>query len=408
MYPLNLDYDPYLVPKMHMHYLAKELRHVRCKHAQATHWSQTVLPALIRPFMQWKRKQMLSQQTPASQRGTDNSTCSCSSHHQPLKVVCVSIEALCDVDIAVCTCRPAPQQLVQMGYFPCSPVYPTLAVSLDMLKLVSTLFVLAVPNERAWATTITKYLKNHGHEFATGDALQHRFSSALSQYQVLMQLVDGEMGKIIDDAREKTTAMFRALDDETPVHGQEVHLIVCLNANFQLKRNRDKDRRKEFAGLPGSLDPKVISPRTIFLSEVQIQEWEERMGHKWKAGQMEETKGDLMGGGQPDEIEPGMNLPNATYDACRDSFVAANGDRIKASSTYFDLTGVMALLCHHDHPLVLANLKTAGKKQFYALALISALMELIPNHWRVGVLYDIGCQMHRTLQKWDLMPEYLH
>ncbi|KAF9515416.1 hypothetical protein BS47DRAFT_1360995 [Hydnum rufescens UP504] len=391
MYPLNLDYDPYLVPKTHTHYLAKESRH-------------------------------------------------------PLKVVCVLIEA--------------PQQLVQMGYFPCSPVYPTLAVSLDMLELVSTLFILAAPNERAWATTITKYLKNRGHEFATGDALRCRFSSALSQYQVLMQLVDGEMGKIIDDAREKTTAMFRALDDETPVHGQEyanvqmlagciqitrddishpstpppqerpstnlrnacplcfggdldivipgVHLIVCLNANFQLKRNRDKDRRKEFVGLPGSLDPKVVSLRTIFLSEGQIQEWEERTGHKGKAGEMEETEGDLMGGGRPDEIEPGMNLPNATYDACRDSFVAADGDRIKASSTYFDSTGVMALLCHHDHPLVLANLKTAGKKQFYALALISALMELIPNHWRVGVLYNIGCQMHRTLQKWDLMPEYLH
>ncbi|KAF9520241.1 hypothetical protein BS47DRAFT_1252688, partial [Hydnum rufescens UP504] len=134
-----------------------------------------------------------------------------------------------------------------------------------------------------------------------------------------------------------------------------VHLIVCLDANFQLKRNRDKDRRKEFAGLPGSLDPKVVSPRTIFLSEVQIREWEERvevlrpskpkMGRKRKAGKMEETEGDLMGGGQPDEIEPGMNLPNATYDACRDSFVAADGDRIKASSMYFDLTGVMALLC---------------------------------------------------------------
>ncbi|KAF9516740.1 hypothetical protein BS47DRAFT_1291983 [Hydnum rufescens UP504] len=58
-----------------------------------------------------------------------------------------------------------------MGYFPCSPVYPTLAVSLDMLELVPTLFILAVPNERAWATTIMRYLKNHGHEFATGDAL---------------------------------------------------------------------------------------------------------------------------------------------------------------------------------------------------------------------------------------------
>jgi hypothetical protein len=374
-----------------------------------------------------------------------------------------------DVNLLVCTSHPAPQQLVDLGYFPCSPVYPTLAVSLDMLELVSILFVHAAPNERAWAATITKYLKNRGHEFATGDALRRRFSSALAQYQVLMQLVDGEMGRIICDAREtaSTTMTLKALDDTTPVHGREytniqtstgtiqlsisdtggpsrlrekpnahlrdacplcfggdmdvtapgVHLIVCLDANFQLKRNKDKDRRKEFKGMPGSLDPKVVFPQTVFLSEAQIREWEERVesvrpsrpktGHKRKASQMEETEDDLMGGGPPGTIEPGMVLPNATYDACRDSFIAADGDRIKASSVYFDSTGVMALLCRHDIPLALANLKTAGEKQFYAFALISSLMESIPSHWRVGVLYDIGCQMHRTLRKWDLMPEYL-
>jgi len=115
----------------------------------------------------------------------------------------------------------------------------------------------------------------------------------------------------------------------------------------------------------------------------------------------------LMSGGPPGAIEPGMNLPNVTYEACRESFIAADGDRIKASSNYFDSTGVMALLCRHDVPLALANLKTAGEKQFYAFALISSLMESIPNQWRVGILYDIGCQMHRMLRKWDLMPQYL-
>ncbi|KAF9504501.1 hypothetical protein BS47DRAFT_1374384 [Hydnum rufescens UP504] len=103
-----------------------------------------------------------------------------------------------------------------------------------------------------------------------------------------------------------------------------------------------------------------------------------------------------------------MNLPNATYDACRDSFIAADGDRIKASSTFFDSMGVMAMLCRHDCPLLLANLKTAGEKQFYAFVLISALMNSLPGHWRVGILYDIGCQLHRTLQKWDFMPQFFH
>ena len=169
--------------------------------------------------------------------------------------------------------------------------------------------------------------------------------------------------------------------------------------------------------MAGSLDPKVISPQTIFLSEMQIQEWEKRVeaiwpskpkvGCKWSASQMEEAKGDLMGGGLPEEIEPGMNLPNATFDACQDSFIAADSDCIKALSTYFDSTGVMALLCCHDHPLALANLKMAGEKQFYAFMLLLALMDSLPSHWKVGVLYDIGCQIHRMLHKWDLMPKYL-
>jgi hypothetical protein len=157
----------------------------------------------------------------------------------------------------------------------------------------------------------------------------------------------------------------------------------------------------------------------MFLSETQIQEWEERVESlqpsqpkngckgKQKASQMEEIEDDLIGGDLPGTIEPGMNLPNATYGACQDSFIAADSNCIKALSTYFDSTGVMALLCRHDIPLALANLKTAGEKQFYAFALISSLMKLIPTHWRVGILHDIGCQMHHMLYRWDLMPQYL-
>ncbi|KAF9512993.1 hypothetical protein BS47DRAFT_1273608, partial [Hydnum rufescens UP504] len=112
--------------------------------------------------------------------------CSCMMHHRTLKVVCVSIEALYNIELLLCNhSRSAPEQLMEIGYFPCAPVYPTLAVSLDMLELVSILFVHSAPNERAWAATITKYLKNHGHEFSTGDSLWRWFAAALAQYQVL-------------------------------------------------------------------------------------------------------------------------------------------------------------------------------------------------------------------------------
>lgn len=93
IYPLDLDYDPSLVPEMRMHYVAKESRHARRKHAQAARWNQTVLPALIKPFMQWKRERTSLQQAPTEGESNDKG-CSCVGHHRILKVVCVSIECM--------------------------------------------------------------------------------------------------------------------------------------------------------------------------------------------------------------------------------------------------------------------------------------------------------------------------
>jgi Kyakuja-Dileera-Zisupton transposase len=50
---------------------------------------------------------------------------------------------------------------------------------------------------------------------------------------------------------------------------------------------------------------------------------------------------------------------------------------------------------------------TVGKKQFYALALIDALMKEIPCHWQVGLLYDIACQLHCALIKWKYLDAWL-
>ncbi|KAF9504125.1 hypothetical protein BS47DRAFT_1308730 [Hydnum rufescens UP504] len=62
------------------------------------------------------------------------------------------------VQLHICPCAPVPVQLVKQGLFPCSPVYPALAVSLDMLEFVSMLFVHLAPNETAWADALTSFL----------------------------------------------------------------------------------------------------------------------------------------------------------------------------------------------------------------------------------------------------------
>jgi hypothetical protein len=108
-----------------------------------------------------------------------------------------------------------------------------------------------------------------------------------------------------------------------------------------------------------------------------------------------------------DTTEPGMKVPQSVLNACSDSFKAVDETRSKASTQFFADTGLMALLCRHDHVLWLANMTTPGERQFYAIALLIKLFKALPESMTVGILYDIGCQLHRSCTKWDFIPPYL-
>ncbi|EDQ98102.1 uncharacterized protein LACBIDRAFT_310933 [Laccaria bicolor S238N-H82] len=49
---------------------------------------------------------------------------------------------------------------------------------------------------------------------------------------------------------------------------------------------------------------------------------------------------------------------------------------------------------------------SAGEKQHYALVLLERLFNHLPSTARVGVLYDIGCQLHRSCVKWGFLKEF--
>ncbi len=89
------------------------------------------------------------------------------SRSEELLVTCIWVEMLCIVTIIACSCLPAHVQLVSLGLFPCSPMYPWMAISIDMLEFISELFVNMVPNERAWAMMLMQYLAAHGHTLQT-------------------------------------------------------------------------------------------------------------------------------------------------------------------------------------------------------------------------------------------------
>ncbi|KAF8834072.1 hypothetical protein BDN67DRAFT_992734 [Paxillus ammoniavirescens] len=100
-----------------------------------------------------------------------------------------------------------------------------------------------------------------------------------------------------------------------------------------------------------------------------------------------------------------MRIPTSVLDGCNNSFLVADEKHLKASTRFFADTGIMALLCHHDCVIHLANMTSAGEKQHYALALLKALFNQLPNDFCIGVLYNIGCQLEHSCRKWGFLED---
>lgn len=91
-------------------------------------------------------------------------------------------------------------------------------------------------------------------------------------------------------------------------------------------------------------------------------------------------------------------VPDEAIDGCESSHTAGSGSNTKTNMDKFDDGGIMALVCRHDIPLFLANIDTPGEQQKYSVALIEHLFTLLPLQATVGMLYDVGCVLDRSLQ----------
>ena len=170
---------------------------------------------------------------------------------------------------------------------------------------------------------------------------------------------------------------------------------MCLDACFQQKRRH------------GPYDPPHHHPNSVFLDNEYLKSAEALVEGLRPTQKKPPPKRTPQEGEEEDGYEKSMKVPKSVLDECNESFTAADEKRQKASTQFFADTGVMALLCRHDRVLWLANMTSAGEKQYYAIALLKKLFEHLPKSWTVGVLYDIACQLHRSCVKWGFLDEFL-
>lgn len=90
-------------------------------------------------------------------------------------------------------------------------------------------------------------------------------------------------------------------------------------------------------------------------------------------------------------------VPSQALDACGDSYKASQEKGDGPDTHLHSSKGNMALVCRHDVPLYLCDIKTLGEQQFYAVALIRELASMLPAIATIGAMYDIACQLDRSI-----------
>ena len=174
--------------------------------------------------------------------------------------------------------------------------------------------------------------------------------------------------------------VYTSMETDIPTSAQA---IVCIDANFSQQRRHSQH--------PDPVDP---HPDTHFLSVNDVESMKRVVEHARPSDSRSNAKS-------------WASLPDDTLDDCEKAFTAAQGHIAKTNNAIFADTALMALLCHHDRPLFLVNMTSAGERQYYALALIKALFRHLPVNWVIGLLYDVACQLERSMRKVSLHQQTL-
>ncbi|KAG6806385.1 hypothetical protein H0H92_011534, partial [Tricholoma furcatifolium] len=134
-------------------------RHRSKKEKQWERW-RTLLPSMVSHYMAFLRT---SKSIPCPRQYS----CTCGVSGRSIEVVVVRFDYLEKIVITLCSCAPAPIQLLQWGCFASAPLEPTLAVDLKVLDFVSSLFLNIAPNHTAWCKTLESFLEGQGYKLST-------------------------------------------------------------------------------------------------------------------------------------------------------------------------------------------------------------------------------------------------
>ncbi|KAJ7840691.1 hypothetical protein B0H14DRAFT_3695455 [Mycena olivaceomarginata] len=364
-----------------------------------------------------------------------------------------------------CDCVPRIQIVTIMRFSSVEDmeVPPSLAVDLRVLEFAFKLFLNVAPNHTVFSTTLETVLSTMGYQLNRQNTLRRRFGNALTWYGHLrnrskayyraalekMRTIPPHrwchrmnrrlpvriVAHLLQDRRRqrcRTPTTRRAV---VPVLGchrgphpalNVGHLPILLasasagvlhapTARIRLSQTRCHvaAQANTFAvGVlcvsatcitihrscqsvqPQASDPPRRHPSTHFVPEADA---------KATDAYVKETRG-TFGPAEPRSKKSKTRTPSSAEDT-EDGL--PDEKRVKASTDFFDDTGLMALLCRHDRVLWLVNMQTRGEQQYYVFVLLETLFQHLPRDITLGILYDIACTLERSCRKWGFLSRFM-
>ncbi|KAG6823512.1 hypothetical protein H0H92_009970 [Tricholoma furcatifolium] len=185
-----------------------------------------------------------------SMRDLSRQSCTCGEPGRSIDVLVIHFDTIEQISLALCSCTPAPIQLLQRGCFASAPLEPTLAVDLKVLDFVTQLFLNIAPNHTAWAKSVKEFLGQQGYKLKTEDSLRKRFSNALLWYNSLQDLTVQHIDNLLEQKRHTVTQDgLNEEEGEEALDGPEPFSSPCIQ-----RTHRDDEEFDGAAAICGSSD----------------------------------------------------------------------------------------------------------------------------------------------------------
>ncbi|KAG1770140.1 hypothetical protein EV702DRAFT_1202555 [Suillus placidus] len=150
--------------------------------------------------------------------------------------------------------RPAPLQLLARSYFSCTPISPSLAVDLQLLELVKTLFVHITPNTTAWCETLEVFLAGRGYQLTT----KRKFEIEKLECSYRQTVNEHKLNSHVNTAIQQRNPTIQKLVSS--------YNSLCADLSAVIRQRRSS---------PNAIAPNPISPAGIFNLDVDADIWQD-------------------------------------------------------------------------------------------------------------------------------------